>query len=107
MSEVYHRIAEKNGYESALTCVSRIKAFNGTVMFRKDDAVAIDAAQLRLKSVRQQERGQRSNSISLADAYLIAISKREHAKIFTTDHELRDSAREADCIEKNVRFCPT
>lgn len=53
-----------------------------------DDNIAFEASSLYLKLGR--------HNISLVDSFMLAIAKKERAKVFTSDHGLRNAAREID-----------
>ncbi len=100
ISEIYSQVAKKSGYPSARNCIMKIKALKGIEIFPKgeDDELAIQAACIRLTSENEKKRGQKKNTLSLVDAYVIAISKRTGCMLFTTDPGVRDSARHENCI---------
>ena len=93
ISEIYNQVARKDGYDSALNCIMKIKGLKGTEMFpiEEDDNLAMYAGKLRLLS-KQQKR-----DISFVDSYLIAICRSTGAKLYTTDYKARDSARMVKC----------
>src|SRR5262249_19441580 len=98
ISEVYYQIAKRKGHDSARNCITKMKSLKGAKMFlsMEDDELAIEAACIRLKSQLKKNKKE-FGTLSMTDAYLVALARKMDSKLFTTDHVIRDSAREHGC----------
>ncbi len=72
-----------------------MKGLRNIKMVDIDDNSAFEASRLYLSM--------RKHSISLVDSFVLAIAKKERAKVFTSDHKLRNAARD---IKVEVNYLP-
>lgn len=91
ISEIFYQIERKAGKDAARLYLFRLKGKRTmrVVPDKDGDKLAFLAGHIRVKHDRQ--------GISLADSYTIAAAIMEGAVIYTTDHGVRDAARQEKC----------
>jgi predicted nucleic acid-binding protein len=96
ISEIYYQIEGLSGKSAARHYLFRLKGMQNTVIPLSDmDKVAFLAGEIKMRY--------KQDKISLVDSYLIAAAIKERATIYTTDHAVRDSARQEKC---EVQYLP-
>jgi predicted nucleic acid-binding protein len=97
ISEIFYQIEKLSSKAAAQKYIFRIKGMQNTdvVPHADGDKIALLAGEIRYKH--------RQRNVSLVDSYIIATAIRENAAVYTTDHGVRDSAREEKC---EVQYLP-
>jgi len=89
--EIYCQIARTDGRDSALAYLLRLKSLKSTRIIPPSDSddISFLSGDLNLKHSRY--------SLSFVDLHNLAIVKKHKATLYTTDHKLRDAARDENC----------
>ena len=95
VAEVLSRLTVRKGQNASRNRMLWLKGLRNTKMIDVDDSIAFEASRIYLRL--------RDYSLSLVDSFLLAIAKKERARVFTSDHSLRDAARE---MKIDVSFLP-
>jgi predicted nucleic acid-binding protein len=92
ITEIYYQIVSLCGKIDAQCYLLKLKGIKNTdiIPHNKMDGVAFLAGDIIMKYKRHK--------ISLVDSYIIAAAIKEKASIYTTDHGVRDSAKQEKCV---------
>ncbi len=85
VAEMSYRLTLKVGEDRARERIYWLKGMKNTEIVNIDDNLAINAGKLYLRY--------RNKSISLVDAFILSVANEKGAKVFTTDHHVRDAGR--------------
>lgn len=94
IAEIFYQLSRQKGEKAASDRILWLKGLPTMTMVKLDDNIAMDAG-------RYRKRGE--FDISLVDAFSLAISKKERAELFTTDHGIRDAGKK---IRVKVNYLP-
>lgn len=95
ISEIFYMLESEYGRDEAKTYILRLKSLRSTKILTDRDECAFLSAHLKHKY--------RKYNLSMIDSFILALGKIEKAQICTTDHGLRDAAKEERC---NISFLP-
>ena len=95
VAEIMNQLTIRKGQNASRNRMFWLKGLRNTWMVDVDDNTAFEASRIYLSM--------KGHSLSLVDSFLLAIAKKERAKVFTSDHRLRDAAR---AIKIDVNFLP-
>jgi len=95
VAEMTSKLSPRIGIARARQRILWLKSLRNTSVVSPDDNEAIEAgfAKMRYKAA----------GLSLVDAFILTIARRQGAKVFTTDRGLRDTCRES---KVEVDFLP-
>ncbi|MEM4160687.1 MAG: PIN domain-containing protein [Thermoplasmata archaeon] len=95
VSEIYYKNVLRVGKKSAKDMIMWLKSLKKAEIHSLDDNDAMNAGAIKVDY---------SNyDLSLVDCFLLAIARRYNALILTTDHSIRDAARN---MKVEVNFLP-
>ncbi len=95
ISEIFYRNTPKLGKKACKDKILWLKSLPRAEIHQLGDNEAIDAGNIKIDFAK--------NNLSLVDCFLLSVGKRYSCKIFTTDHSVRDVARE---LRINVDYLP-
>ncbi len=95
VAEIHSKLTLRKGQNASRNRMLWLKGLRNTKMVDVDDNLAFEASRIYLRL--------RVHSLSLVDSFLLAIAEKERARVFTSDHSLRDAARE---MRIDVNFLP-
>lgn len=95
ISETYYKNIPKYGKKTCKDYIIWLKSLPKTKIHQINDKDAINAGDIKVQFSKY--------GLSLVDCFLLSIAKLHRAMVFTTDHSIRDVARE---MNVKVSFLP-
>lgn len=95
ISESYYKNIHKYGKKKSRDNILWLKGLPNNCLYAINDNDALNAGDIKVQYKKYK--------LSLVDCFLITIAKTNRAKIFTTDHSVRDVARKMNI---NVDYLP-